>query len=81
MKRSELDKKLKSDINETVFVDGLQYQVRTRVKTLPEIVEYIDTLDRLDNIFHPINEITNLFLKIKTLLDLDILNSNVLNNE
>ena len=81
MKRFELEETLKLDINKTVFVDGLQYQLRIRVKMLPEIIEYIDTLNQLDNVFHTINEIINLFLKIKSILDLNILNLNILNNK
>ena len=55
--------------------------MRIRVKVLPEIVEYIDTLNQPDDTFHPINKIANLFLEIKNLLDLNTLNPNVLNNK
>ena len=48
-------------MNESYFIDDLQNQICVKIKALSEITEYIDTLERSDDINHPINTIPNLF--------------------
>ena len=68
-------------MNESCFIDGLQNQVRIRTKALPEIMLYIDSLEKSDDIFHPIYSIANLLSWIKGLLDINTSNLNALDNE
>ena len=55
--------------------------MRVRVKSLSEITEFINTLERPNDINHPINVITNLFSQIKNLAGLNSSACNTLNNE
>ena len=81
MQRDELDRKLQNNMNESCFIDGLQNQVCIRIKALPEIMQYIDSLEQSDDVLHPIYSIANLFSRIKSLIDLNTSDSNTLNNE
>ena len=44
-------------------------------------MQYINSLEQPDDVFHPIYSIANLFSRIKILIDLNLSDPNTLNNE
>ena len=55
--------------------------MRVRVKSLSKITGFINTLERPNDINHPINAITTLVSQIKNLTGLNSSAHNTLNNE
>ena len=81
LNRKSIEEKLNNDLKLSCFIDGVQHQVRIRKKALPEIYEYIESLNRPDDFLHPICIMIDLFLHIKTLLTTSASNNRELNNQ
>ena len=68
-------------MNDSCFTEGLQNQVCIRTKALPNIMQYIDSLEQPTDIFYPVYSITNLFSLIKSIIDLNTSDPNALSND
>jgi predicted GIY-YIG superfamily endonuclease len=70
IKGDNLDKKLSDCVFKSIWVDGLLHQIRLRKKALPEVKQYLDSVDT-NNDEHPeaLMIMLELFKKIMYLMD------------
>ena len=81
LKSNKLDNKLKIDMKENCFIDGLKYQGCLSNNAIQAVVEYINALDIPEDQYHPINIAADYILGIKKLLDIYKTHSNLHNDE